>query len=278
MTPKQAKDWYNLAANAYDLEQRKNCYSTAADAYNRVRPRYPQHLINRAVEWAKLPDDAIILEVGCGPGNATVAFADLGFSMICLEPSQEMCRLAQQNCIQHPNVKIVNTSFEEWQLETRKFNAVLAASSFHWISPEIGYSKAAAALQDNGSLILLWNAFPIQPPDNIYQLLQEVYQTHAPWLAQSESRSTQEESLSKFGQAVIESGLFKNLTCEQLTRESTHSVDDYLTLLSTSSLYIKLEAHKQQALFADLKEVLATNGITSISVSYLSALQVAQKI
>lgn len=278
MTLKQAKDWYTTAANAYDLEQRKNLYSSAAEAYNRVRPRYPQKLINRAVEWAKLPDDAILLEVGCGPGIATVAFADLGFSIVCLEPNPEMCQLAQQNCTQYPNVKIVNTSFEEWQLEARKFNAIVAATSFHWISPEIGYSKAAAALKDNGSLILLWNAIPIQPPDDMYQLLQEVYQIHAPSLAQSESRSTQEESLSRFGQAVIDSGLFKGLASEQLRWEATHSIDDYLTLLSTSSLYVRLEPHTREALFAGLREVLARHCITSIPVSYFSALQVAQRI
>ncbi|MUL37842.1 class I SAM-dependent methyltransferase [Gloeocapsopsis dulcis] len=277
MTSEQANNWYSSVANVYTSEQRKNWYSTAADAYNRVRPRYPQQLINRAVELAKLPDDAIILEVGCGPGNATVAFADLGFSMICLEPNQEMCQLAQQNCIQYPKIKLVNISFEEWQLKARKFNAVLAATSFHWISPEIGYPKAAAALQDNGSLILLWNAIPIQPAYDIYQLLQEVYQTYAPSLAQYEARSTQEENLSRFGQTVIDSGLFKGLASEQLTWEATHSIDDYLTLLSTLSPYIRLEQHKREALFAGLTEVLARNCITSISVSYLSALQVAQR-
>ncbi|MBE9189821.1 class I SAM-dependent methyltransferase [Gloeocapsopsis crepidinum LEGE 06123] len=278
MTPKQPNDWYSTVANVYTSEQRTNWYSTAADAYNRVRPRYPQHLINRAVEWAKLPDDAIILEIGCGPGNATVAFADLGFSMICLEPNQEMCNLAQQNCIQYPNVEIVKTSFEEWQLEAGKFNAVLAATSFHWISPEMGYSKAAAALQDNGSLILLWNAIPIQPPYDIYQLLQEVYQTHAPSLARYEARSTQEESLNGFGQAVIDSGLFKDLMSEQLTWEAIHSVDDYLTLLGTLSPYIRLEPQRREALFVGIRKVLERNGIESISVCYLSVLQVVQRI
>ena len=60
-------------------------YSPAADAYNKVRPRYPKEIIDRVVELAKLSSDATILEVGCGPGNATVAFARVGFSMVCLE-------------------------------------------------------------------------------------------------------------------------------------------------------------------------------------------------
>lgn len=45
---------------------------------------YSQELINRAVTLAQLSSDAKILEVGCGSGNATVCFAQLGFSMFRL--------------------------------------------------------------------------------------------------------------------------------------------------------------------------------------------------
>ena len=77
--------------------------------------------------------------------------------MVGLEPSQDACQLAQLNCAAYPQVKVINTTFEEWELGSNKFNAVLAATSFHWITPEIRYQKSAEALQDNGYLILLWN-------------------------------------------------------------------------------------------------------------------------
>jgi len=54
--------------------------------------------------------------------------------------------------------------------------------------------------------------------------------------------------------------------------------NDYLSLLSTLSPYIALEANQRLALFTALEEVLATNFGTSIQTSYLSILQVAQKI
>lgn len=260
-----------------DLEQRKNWYSGVADAYNKTRPRYPQELVCRAVELAKLPTDAIILEVGCGPGNATIAFAQLGFSMVCLEPSQEACQLAQQNCKQYPSIEIKNTSFEEWELEAERFHTVLAANAFHWIPPEIGYPKAAAALQDNGSLILLWNMTP-QPPYEVYQELYEVYQTQAPSLARYEDQETQEQIVRGFGEKVIDSGHFKGLMSEQLACEVTYSIDDYLTLLSTLSMYRMLDSHNRDALFESLREVLDRNCTNSIQISYLSAFHVAQKI
>lgn len=141
----QTNIWYSSQVAAQTSEQRKTWYSLVADAYSRTRPRYPQELINRAVELAQLPANAQILELGCGPGIATVPFAQLGFSMVCLEPSPESCQLARLNCAQYPNVEILNTTFEEWELEAERFNAVFAATSFHWMPPEIATSKSAAA-------------------------------------------------------------------------------------------------------------------------------------
>ncbi|MGK7876942.1 MAG: class I SAM-dependent methyltransferase [Xenococcaceae cyanobacterium] len=265
------------AIYSQDLEEKKTWYSSVAESYNKVRPRYPEELINRAVKLAQLQKDAIILEVGCGPGTATEAFAQLGFSMICLEASQESCSLARQNCAQYPDVEITNTTFEEWELETERFNAVLAATAFHWIPPEIGYPKAADALKDNGSLILLWNT-GAQPQYEVYQVLNEVYQTHAPFLALYEERETQEENLRKFGQTVIDSGQFKDLVSEQWACEATYSIDDYLALLSTYSPYIMLDPQKRDSLFEGLRETLERNCGRSIQLSYLSVFQIAKKI
>ncbi len=258
-------------------EQRKNWYSQVADAYNKTRPRYPQELINRAVEVAQLPANASILEVGCGPGIATLPFAQLGFSIVCLEPSQEACQLARQNCTTYSStVEIINTTFEDWELEPGRFNAVLAATSFHWVSPEIGYPKAAAALKDNGSLILLWNMTP-QPSYEVYQALHEVYQTYAPSLGRYEKRATQEEQLRKFAQNVIDSGRFQGLVSEHVACEVIYSINDYLMLLSTLSPYIALEPQQRNSLFEGLREVLERNLTSNINVFYLSAFHIAQK-
>lgn len=273
----QRKSWYSEVADAYTSSQRKNWYSKVADAYNRVRPRYPQELICRAVELAQLSSGAAILEIGCGPGTATVEFAQLGFSMVCIEPSQEACQLARQNCAQHPDVEITNTTFEEWELETERFNAVLAANAIHWIPPEIAYQKAANALQNNGSLILLWNTTP-QPLYEVYQVLDRVYQTQAPSLGGYEQKGTQSENLRRQGQAVIDSGWFKSLVSEQLACEVTYSINDYLALLSTLSPYIRLEPQQRNSLFAGLREALERNCTRSIHASYLSAFHIAQKI
>lgn len=269
---KQAISSYSSQA----LEQRKSCYSPAAEAYNQARPRYPEALIRRVVEVAQLSFNSKILEVGCGPGTATVAFAPFGCSIVCLEPNPDFCQLAQQNCKPYPTVEIRNTSFEEWTLGAEKFDAVLAATSFHWIPPEVGYPKAADALRKDGYLILLWNK-ELQPRYEVYQTLSEVYQVHAPSLARYEPRETQEEILAGLGQIAIDSGHFKNLVSEQFLCEVTYSVNDYLTLLSTYSPYLKLDPKSRDALFESLKEKIEQNFGGTIQLSYLSAFHIAQK-
>ena len=260
-----------------DLEEKKTWYSSVAEAYDKTRPRYPETLIDRAVKLARLPSAATILELGCGPGTATPAFAQLGFSMVCLEPSYEACQLARKNCSPYPTVEIINTTFEEWELETKRFNAVLAANSFHWLSPEIRCQKVADCLKDKGSVIFLWNTSP-QPTREIIQMFDDLYHTYAPSIDQYQDIETHQQNLAKLGEIVIDSGLFENLISEQLVREATYSIDNYLALLSTLSPYIALKPQQRDALFAGLKETLEEDGAESFQTSYLSVVQVAKKI
>ncbi|GAB1539831.1 class I SAM-dependent methyltransferase [Scytonema sp. NUACC21] len=265
-----------ISYSSRDLEQRKNWYSPAAEAYNKVRPRYPKDLIQQVVEVAQLSTRSKILEVGCGPGTATVAFAQLGCSTICLEPNPNFFRLAQQNCQPYPNVEIQNTSFEEWTLEAEKFDAVLAASSFHWISPEVGYPKAVNVLKERGYLILLWNT-ELQPCYEVYQRLSEIYQLHAPSLDRYEDRETQEEILRGLGNMVIGSGHFKDLTSGQVVSEVSYTVDEYLMLLNTYSPYLKLDTQTKNALFAGLRDRIEHEFGGSLLLSFISAFHIAQK-
>ncbi|WP_204106535.1 MULTISPECIES: class I SAM-dependent methyltransferase [Spirulina sp. CCY15215] len=267
------KQWYA----SQDLEIRKTWYSSVAEAYNRVRPRYPQELCDRAIEVVQLRPDATILEIGSGPGNATIGFAKLGFSMVCLEPSRESCQFLESNCSAYPQIEIMNTSFEEWKLEPEKFDVVLAANSFHWIPPEVSYGKTANALKQEGHLILLWNLQP-EPRYEEYTILQEVYQKYAPSLSRYEGRNKQEEVLKNFGDEILKSGQFQDLISEQIPCQVTYSVDDYLLLLDTFSPYQRIEKRDRELLFIGLRERIEKNFYSKIEFSYLSAFHIARKI
>jgi protein-L-isoaspartate O-methyltransferase len=77
-----------------DFEERKHWYSPAAEAYNKARPHYPPSLVQQVIEIAQLSSESTLLEVGCGPGTATVSFAELNCSITCLEPNPDFYAIA----------------------------------------------------------------------------------------------------------------------------------------------------------------------------------------
>jgi SAM-dependent methyltransferase len=273
------KDYVGL-----ELDSKRNWYSSVAKAYDRVRPRYSQEIISRIITISQLPRYAQMLEIGCGPAIATISFADRGFSLVSLEPNLEASQIAQRHCISYSQVKIINTSFEEWDLVREEYDAILAATSWHWIDPEIAYLKAWQALKAKGSLILLWNT-PPQINAEIYQLVAEIYCNFAPEVplyARYEDRDSHQRHFQKFSQDIVNSGYFQDLGYESRICEARYSLDDYLLLLSTLSPYIALEETVRCNLFVKLREVLEhylkQNGSDRLNLYYLSAFHIARKI
>jgi hypothetical protein len=58
------------------------------------------------------------------------------------------------SCRAYPSVDVINTSFENWDVEPESIDAVLAASSMHWIPAETGFAKASCALKRDGYLTI----------------------------------------------------------------------------------------------------------------------------
>jgi hypothetical protein len=123
---------------------------------------------------------------------------------------------------------------------------------------------------------LLWNK-ELQPRYEVHQRLEEVYQLYAPFLRPYEDREMQEDTLRRLGKMVINSKQFKNLVFEQAISEVTHTVDEYLMLLSTYSPYLKLEQKSKEALFFGLRERIEHDFGGRLELSCISAFHIAQQ-
>ncbi len=265
---------YKSGYGSMPPEQQKDWYGSIIQSYDQVRPKYPTQLIKRVVTLAQLPNQARILEIGCGPGTATVEFAKLGFKITALEPNIAAFELAKQNCANHPNIIFQNTTFEEFALDPNSFDAIIAATSFHWVNPATAYIKTFEALKDQGSLILLWNMVP-QCSFEIYQVLEAVYQDQKLDISRYEDQQMQLNTLQNFEQSIRDSGLFKNIQSGFITCELSYSPKEYLDLLSTLSPYIALESQQRNRLFDLLGQALGTSD--PLKLSYISSFNLAQK-
>ncbi|MGC1309673.1 MAG: class I SAM-dependent methyltransferase [Phormidesmis sp.] len=281
--------WYQTFDESHNPEARRQWYSEAARAYSWARPRYPDDLVEQVISQLQLQQSLAassvlgsILEIGCGPGIATVAFASKGFRIQAIEPSAAACKLAQLSCQEYGDrITIHNHTFENYSLNNQQFDAVLAATSFHWLSPEIACKKSAAALKPGGSLILLW-ATPPQPGADLCQYLQPVYERYGLddlGREQQRDRAYYQGNFEMFAKTVGNSGHFQPSPVEIETHHSIYSIEKYLALLSTLSGYIALETQRREELLTELGDRLAEKLETgALETTHYFASQVASLI
>jgi len=266
-----------LLKNIYRCANKDSWYSNVAEAYDRTRPRYSDQLIAKVKDLVDLQPDKKILEIGCGPGIASLEFAKLGVQVIGLEPSLSACEIARRKCANYANVEFINSTFEDCTLTEKQFDAVIATTSFHWVTPEIRTKKSASILKNNGYLILLWNT----PPElnaEARKSLTPAYQAHTLELISTESILDHRQNLAKFGQEIVDSGYFYNLETEAIILNVVYTVEEYLTLLTTLSSYIRLETSVRNNLLEKLRKILKSQYSDRLELSYLSMVQIARKI
>jgi SAM-dependent methyltransferase len=127
-------------------------FDQIANVYKVARPGYPEALIEDVVAYADLKQSDHILEVGCGTGQATKSLAKRGFPIVAMDPGPEMLREAREDLAGFSNVELLGTTFEAWPANRGAFRLIVAAQSWHWVSPEMRFTKATEALSPNGSL------------------------------------------------------------------------------------------------------------------------------
>jgi ubiquinone/menaquinone biosynthesis C-methylase UbiE len=130
-------------------------FDDIAYEYDKHRPGYPDELIDRACELAELKEGDPVLEVGCGSGQLTKALATRGFKVMALDPGEQLVALAKQNVQDAGAVEFTCARFEDAELPKEYYRAAFSASAFHWVDPNVGWSKIAELLAPGGTFALL---------------------------------------------------------------------------------------------------------------------------
>ncbi|HVM09113.1 MAG TPA: class I SAM-dependent methyltransferase [Acidimicrobiales bacterium] len=132
-------------------------FDEVADLYDRVRPTYPDAIFADLVDITGIDHRARLLEVGCGTGQATGSLAALGCDVTAVEAGDRMASLARERLRVLPNVVVETSAFETWDARGRQFDVIVAAASWHWIDPAVGWKKAYDLLKPGGWMALIGN-------------------------------------------------------------------------------------------------------------------------
>lgn len=239
--------------------EQRAVFGEVADDYDRVRPGYPEQLVDDVLAAA---GPGPVLEAGAGTGKATVAFAARGAELTCVEPDRRMAALLRRKL---PSVPIVVSTFEDWAPD-RAYGLLISAQAWHWVDPARGAGLAWRALAPGGLFAPFWNGFLVVDPE-LHAALAEVDERHGleadtshRYLASGfpELRSFDEE----WGRLRLTDDLFPERNHRRYHFRRTLTATDYRTYLLSTSMYRILEPAAAEAAVSDTADVITRHGGT----------------
>jgi SAM-dependent methyltransferase len=247
------------------LREPRFVFDEAAELYARARPSYPLELIEDLVREADLRPGARILELGAGPGTASVSFAGRGYRLLCLEPGEKLAEIAKTKLAAETDAQVAVTTFEDWALEKEAFDLLFAAQSFHWIDPTVRFSKAAEALKPTGTLAIFANR-PLRGNGPVDVEIQQAYAAHAPELepnpaqlrfyARGVDTNTRDNFLGLFATTTE----FQPAQCREYPWRAEYRAAEYSELLQTHSDHRLLPAERLRGLLGAIREAIEQHG------------------
>lgn len=260
-----------------DTRQR-DAFDDSATIYHAARPAYPAELFDELVSLSKITPESELLEIGCGPGTATVELAGRGFKITAIEPGPALADQARRNLASHPAASVITSGFESWQPTAgATYDLIYAANSWHWLDPELRWAKAAGLIPTGGHLALFGasHAFP-EGFDPFFTEIQQVYDE----LGESRGDWPPPPPRLTVGPLIAEAeqtGRFREVAQRMYVKPLDYTADSYIDLLNTFANHIVMEGAKRERLFAEVRRLLAERPDGRVTRHWLFQLAIVQR-
>jgi SAM-dependent methyltransferase len=236
------------------------------------------------IAYSRLGLEQAIIEVGAGTGKATRLFASAGREIVALEPSAEMLEVARAACRDWSSVRFVQCDFESWVLPQRRFGLLISAQAWHWITHEVRYQKARAALERGAALAAFWS-YPDWGPVALRTALEdayeEAYHEAGPNFSRSRPMHPSSDAREQFGsgwEAEISAAAgFDYPETRTYRWVSRYSAEQYVRLLATHSDHVMLDAEVRKRLFDRVQAAIEAHG-GQFDLPYVTRLCLARAV
>jgi SAM-dependent methyltransferase len=207
-----------------------------------------------------------------------------------------LANIARQNLAEWENVEVVTTTFEDFDAPASSIDVVVSATAFHWVNPNISFSKAARLLDEGGRLALITNAhsrggthaeerMAISIGDLHRRLASEIGEWHFPTAEEIRHRATEGGDIAavwarverKMPDAPSVEHLFGTPTVKTYPRMVTYRTDEFLAMLASQSQYAVMERARRDRLFDGIAALIDEHLDGTVTKEYVSVLAVAPR-
>ena len=135
---------------AATTDERRRSFDQMAQLYSRARGAPPPALFDAVAVFVPPPAD--VLEIGCGPGNASLPLLERGFRIHAVELGENLAAFAQERLAAFPFTVEVG-KFEDASLRVASVDLVVCSSAFHWLDRERALRQVVKVLKPGGALL-----------------------------------------------------------------------------------------------------------------------------
>lgn len=246
-------------------------FNQVAELYDAARPGYPEALWNDLFGNLGLRAGDAVLEVGCGTGQASVSLAERGVRLTAVELGGRLAEIARRRLSGY-DAEVLVDDFDHAPLPDQAFDAVFAATSWHWLDPKTRYARAAQTLREGGRLAIVKtdHAFP-EDFDPFFEEIQIVYGA----IGDSDFwPPPKPEAVRTLAPEIEASNLFRDIAIRRYLWIAEYTADEYVALLQTYSDHYTFTPEQRNLLYGEVHRRLATRKVRK---HYLSTLHVATK-
>jgi SAM-dependent methyltransferase len=256
--------------------RRRESFDEVADAYDRNRPGPPVAVLDALVASCGLRPGSGVLEIACGTGQLSVPLAQRGVDLVAVELGPRLAAIARRNLRGFPNARVDTGPFEEWELGDRRFDAVVCANAFHWLQPEVRFSKSAAALRAGGSLAILHVHHVRGGTPGFFEAAQPFY---VEWGLSDDPffEPTAPADVPIMYPELEELSEFSSVTRQHFEIPSSHSTSTYVGWLRTDSLVNSLDDDARRGFLDDIAALIETRYHGSVVRNFVYDLVVARR-
>ncbi len=226
-----------------------NRFTGLANLYASHRPDYPADALDFVLRRCGLGPGSVLVDVGCGTGISSRAFAARGLSVVGIEPNADMRRQAQ-SAAAPPDVPAPvyrDGTAEATGLADHSADAVLAAQAFHWFDAPAALREFRRVLKPGGAVALMWNERDESDPFTA---------AYGAVIRTAPNAAAVESSRARAGEALLRDPLFADGDLSVFGHRQTLNEEGLLGRAFSAS-YAPREAAAAEAFAAALQGVFA---------------------
>lgn len=270
---------HSFAANRH----RRALFSAAADTYERGRPGYPDRVYQLLTEVCGLAPGSRVVEIGPGTGQATGSLLQRGAEVTAIELGPELAERLRAKYAAAP-LQVIVGAFEDVDLPAAQADLVVAATSFHWVPPEVALARSARLLREGGWLALWWSFFgDPDRPDPFHDALLPLLDRLAPSVLDVSSAGTVGlgppyalDAAARIGE-VERSGSFGPVTHEVIRWTGRHTAEEISAMFASFSPWLALAPSERAAALAALEALAREEFGGIVERPYLTPVYLARR-